>query len=174
MRLNVNKLLHTPDARQDVRFEMDLSDLEFGGSYPVSRPVVVECRLENKAGLLLCGREPEPLLTGGTGSESARQEMPEFTPDRAEAGTLNVPGIAGLRAGRRRSAGRICRRRRGVGCGGVGCGGRFGFAGSPARIHGGLHGAERFLRLLPGTVILHAVMGKQEQCGDHQHCSRCQ
>lgn len=50
-------------------------------------------------GLLLCGREPEPLLTGGTGSESVRQEMPEFTPDRAEAGTLNVPGIAGLRAG---------------------------------------------------------------------------
>ena len=55
MRLNVNKLLHTPDARQDVRFEMDLSALEFGGSYPVSRPVVVDCRLENKAGLLLCG-----------------------------------------------------------------------------------------------------------------------
>ena len=50
-------------------------------------------------GLLLCGREPEPLLTGGTGSGSVRQEMPEFTPDRAEAGTLNVPGIAGLRAG---------------------------------------------------------------------------
>ena len=55
MRLNVNKLLHTPDSRQDVRFEMDLSDLEFGGSCPVSRPVVVDCRLENKAGLLLCG-----------------------------------------------------------------------------------------------------------------------
>lgn len=34
---------------------MDLSDLEFGGSYPVSDPVVVDCRLENKAGLLLCG-----------------------------------------------------------------------------------------------------------------------
>lgn len=48
MRLNVNKLLHTPDARQDVRFEMDLSDLEFGGSYPVSRPVVVDCRLETR------------------------------------------------------------------------------------------------------------------------------
>lgn len=55
MRLNVNKLLHTPDARQDIRFEMDLSDLEFGGSCPISRPVVVDCRLENKAGLLLCG-----------------------------------------------------------------------------------------------------------------------
>ena len=47
-------------------------------------------------GILLCGREPEPLLFGGTGSESIRQEMPDFLPDRAEAGTLNVPGIAGL------------------------------------------------------------------------------
>ncbi len=55
MRLNVNKLLHTPDARQEVRFELDLSDLDFGGSRPVTRPVVVDCRLENKAGLLLCG-----------------------------------------------------------------------------------------------------------------------
>ena len=41
MLLNVNKLLHTPDAAQDFSFEMDLSDLEFGGSYPVSQPVTV-------------------------------------------------------------------------------------------------------------------------------------
>ena len=50
-------------------------------------------------GILLCGRKPEPLLMGGTGSDSIRQEMPEDTPDRAEAGTINVPGIAGLDAG---------------------------------------------------------------------------
>ena len=50
-------------------------------------------------GLLLCGQEPTPLLYGGTGSESRRREMPDFLPDRAEAGTLNVPGIAGLEAG---------------------------------------------------------------------------
>lgn len=50
-------------------------------------------------GLLLCGRAPVPLLLGGTGSESANQRMPEYLPDRAEAGTLNVPGIAGLGAG---------------------------------------------------------------------------
>ena len=50
-------------------------------------------------GLLLCSRVPEPLLTGGTGSESRRQDMPDFLPDRAEAGTLNVPGIAGLSEG---------------------------------------------------------------------------
>lgn len=52
-------------------------------------------------GILLCGRNPEPLLMGGTGSDSLRQEMPEELPDRAEAGTANVPGIAGLDAGMR-------------------------------------------------------------------------
>ncbi len=50
-------------------------------------------------GLLLCGRRVEPLLQGGTGSSSRQQEMPEDLPDRGEAGTLNVPGIAGLQAG---------------------------------------------------------------------------
>lgn len=50
-------------------------------------------------GLLLCDQPPEPLLYGGTGSNSAQQQMPDFLPDRAEAGTLNVPGIAGLEAG---------------------------------------------------------------------------
>ncbi len=52
-------------------------------------------------GLLLCGTEPKPLIEGGTGSESLRQEMPVFLPDRLEAGTHNVPGIAGLEAGLR-------------------------------------------------------------------------
>ena len=52
-------------------------------------------------GLLLCGRLPEPLLMGGTGSYSRDQTMPDFLPDRVEAGTLNVPGIAGLTAGMR-------------------------------------------------------------------------
>ena len=50
-------------------------------------------------GLLLCSRLPRPLLMGGTGSESENQAMPDFLPDRAEAGTLNVPGFAGLEAG---------------------------------------------------------------------------
>ena len=52
-------------------------------------------------GILLCARTPEPLIRGGTGSESIRQDMPEYLPDRAEAGTVNVPGIAGLSAGLR-------------------------------------------------------------------------
>lgn len=50
-------------------------------------------------GLLLCSQIPEPLLWGGTGSMSEEQQMPQELPERAEAGTLNVPGIAGLNAG---------------------------------------------------------------------------
>ena len=53
-------------------------------------------------GMLLCGSVPEPLICGGTGSSSALQEMPGELPERAEAGTLNVPGIVGLHAGMRR------------------------------------------------------------------------
>jgi len=47
-------------------------------------------------GVLLCRNLPRPLLAGGTGSESKNIEMPEYLPDRLEAGTHNIPGIAGL------------------------------------------------------------------------------
>ena len=50
-------------------------------------------------GLLLCRTQPAPIRYGGTGSRSRDQTMPEDLPDRLEAGTLNVPGIAGLGAG---------------------------------------------------------------------------
>ena len=50
-------------------------------------------------GLLLCARQPQPLSFGGTGSNSHFQKMPEELPERLEAGTLNVPGIAGLTEG---------------------------------------------------------------------------
>ena len=52
-------------------------------------------------GLLLCGMEPEPLLRGGTGSQSLLQAMPDQLPDRLEPGTHNMPGIAGLLEGLR-------------------------------------------------------------------------
>jgi len=50
-------------------------------------------------GLLLCHHETDTVLEGGTGSASKFQEMPEFLPDRLEAGTHNMLGIAGLLAG---------------------------------------------------------------------------
>lgn len=46
-------------------------------------------------------RGGEPLLQGGTGSNSLDQSMPDFLPDRHEAGTHNVCGIGGLLAGLR-------------------------------------------------------------------------
>ena len=52
-------------------------------------------------GLLLCAESGKPLLQGGTGSDSIRQDMPEYLPDHLEAGTLNVPGFAGLTQGLR-------------------------------------------------------------------------
>ncbi len=50
-------------------------------------------------GLLLCGEPTKTILEGGTGSLSRQLEMPEFLPDRLEAGTQNIPGAAGLLAG---------------------------------------------------------------------------
>lgn len=50
-------------------------------------------------GVLLCREMPKPLMEGGTGSLSVSEEMPDFLPDRLEAGTHNVCGIAGLAAG---------------------------------------------------------------------------
>ncbi len=67
-------------------------------------------------GLLLCAGEVEPLVMGGTGSESKAQTMPEYLPERMEAGTMNVPGIGGLLAGMelvsKKGVGEILRRER--------------------------------------------------------------
>ena len=40
-----------------------------------------------------------PIIQGGTGSESFNIMQPESFPERLESGTLNVPGICGLRQG---------------------------------------------------------------------------
>ncbi len=51
-------------------------------------------------GVLLCNsRCTRPIMEGGTGSVSRRKTMPPELPERLEAGTANVSGIAGLRAG---------------------------------------------------------------------------
>lgn len=41
----------------------------------------------------------DPLLSGGTGSISHTEAVPDFMPDRFEAGTMNLPGIVGLHEG---------------------------------------------------------------------------
>lgn len=67
-------------------------------------------------GVLLVGENaaPAPLIHGGTGSESELPAMPPYLPDRLEAGTHNMPGVAGLLEGvrwvRRRGAASVLRR----------------------------------------------------------------
>ena len=50
-------------------------------------------------GILLCREPLPPLMQGGTGSDSAIAYMPDYLPDGLEAGTHNIPGLAGLLAG---------------------------------------------------------------------------
>lgn len=52
-------------------------------------------------GALLINSDAEikELKEGGTGSESSNPNQPNFYPDKLEAGTHNLPGIAGLNAG---------------------------------------------------------------------------
>ncbi|MDR0906414.1 MAG: aminotransferase class V-fold PLP-dependent enzyme [Oscillospiraceae bacterium] len=50
-------------------------------------------------GLLLCRDYTDGIIQGGSGSNSLSDTMPDFLPDGLEAGTHNMPGIAGLREG---------------------------------------------------------------------------
>ncbi len=54
-------------------------------------------------GILLCCKDLKlySILQGGTGSASLEKRQPDWLPDALESGTLNVPGIAGLREGLR-------------------------------------------------------------------------
>ena len=74
-------------------------DLEGWGAAFVAMPGHKGLYGPQGTGLLLCGAQAQPLLYGGTGSLSARQDMPDFLPDRLEAGTHNVCGAAGLLEG---------------------------------------------------------------------------
>jgi len=52
MRLDLRPILHTPGASLPFAFELDLSDLDFYGRRPVSRPLRVEGKVTNRAGAL--------------------------------------------------------------------------------------------------------------------------
>ncbi len=46
-------------------------------------------------------RQGRTVIEGGSGTDSKNLEMPEYLPDRYEAGTMNTPAAAGLLAGMR-------------------------------------------------------------------------
>ncbi len=53
--------------------------------------------IQGAAALLFSERlNPDPVLFGGTGSESFNLDMPDFYPDRLESGTLSYPAICSL------------------------------------------------------------------------------
>lgn len=85
------------DASQSAGI-LDLNMPGFGAAF-IAMPGHKALFGPQGTGLLLCGRPGTPLLYGGTGSDSMNRDMPDALPERLEAGTLNVPGIAGLLAG---------------------------------------------------------------------------
>ena len=52
MLFDVKPILHTPGKQLDFQFALDLSDLEFGGRHPISRPVEVTGSVRNSADVL--------------------------------------------------------------------------------------------------------------------------
>ena len=75
--------------------EMNLAALAFTGHKTLLGP-------QGTGGFLLrpdLVGEMEPLIAGGTGSISHLEQMPDFMPDRFEAGTPNLPGLYGLYGG---------------------------------------------------------------------------
>ena len=63
MRLNVRNIINAPGERMDFSFEMDLSDVEFGGRYPIQKPVVVTGDVRNTAGMLLLHFQASTVLS---------------------------------------------------------------------------------------------------------------
>ncbi len=49
--------------------------------------------------LVMSGPTPATIIEGGTGTESVNLNQPRDLPEKYESGTVNLPGIAGIRAG---------------------------------------------------------------------------
>jgi len=52
MLIDVRQILHTPGKRLDFQFELNLSDLDFNGRFPVKEPVSVSGFVRNSADVL--------------------------------------------------------------------------------------------------------------------------
>ena len=62
MRLNLQKIIHVPGAVIPFQFSMDLSQEEFFGVCPISRPVEVSGTVKNVAGMLVLEGEVGSVL----------------------------------------------------------------------------------------------------------------
>lgn len=62
MLLDVRKIINAPGERIAFQFDMDLSDVDFGGRRPIQNPVVVTGDVRNVAGMLLLSFEASTVL----------------------------------------------------------------------------------------------------------------
>ena len=80
----------------DINFnKLNLDFLGFTGHKSLLGP-------QGTGGMILSNRlveKMDSLITGGTGSLSETVKQPNFLPDKFESGTLNTPGIIGLKNG---------------------------------------------------------------------------
>ena len=53
MRLDLRDVIHRPDAEKSFQYQLDLSQLDFYGRKPITRPVVAEGSVINHAGALV-------------------------------------------------------------------------------------------------------------------------
>ena len=63
MRLNLRDILHQPGASRSFDFALDLSQLDFNGSQPISRPVQVAGAVRNMADALVLEGEAVTTLS---------------------------------------------------------------------------------------------------------------
>ena len=85
MLLGLSNIIRTPDSVLPFETSLDLSDLQFGGSYPVTEPVVAEGAVRNTAGVLILTAWISTTLHG--------------TCDRCAVGFLRCRGGSHPRAG---------------------------------------------------------------------------
>lgn len=62
MLLDVRKIINAPGERIEFQFDLDLSDVDFGGRHPIQNPVVVTGDVRNVAGMLLLTFEASTVL----------------------------------------------------------------------------------------------------------------
>ena len=78
MRLELKDIIHVPDAKKTFQFQVDLSDLEFYGRKPITRPVLAEGSVTNHAGALVLegtARSVLDLACDRCGKEFSREKV---------------------------------------------------------------------------------------------------
>ncbi len=63
MKLDLKDIILVPGAVLPFQFQLDLSDLEFGGQTPITHPVEVEGQVRNMAGALVLSAQAHTTLS---------------------------------------------------------------------------------------------------------------